>query len=48
MIIYELIQTVLEIKNNWYRRHSYTNDIINLFKPGRHHKSVLDDLITAF
>jgi len=48
MIIYKLIQTVLGIKNNWYRRHSYNNDTINLFKPGHHHKSVLDDLITFF
>jgi len=45
MIINKLLPTVLEIKNNWYRRLSYTNDTINLLKPDHHHKSVLYYLI---
>jgi hypothetical protein len=45
MIINKLPRTVLGIKNNWYRRHLFYNDSINLPKPVHHHKSVLDDLI---
>ena len=45
MIINKLPRTVLGIKNNWYRRHLFYNDTINLPKPVHHHKSVLDDLI---
>jgi len=43
-----LLQTILGIKNNWYGRHSYNNDTINLLKAELHHKSVLDDLIIYF
>jgi len=48
MIMYKLLRTVLGIKNNWYRRHSYNNDTINLLKPVHHRKSVSDDLINLF
>ena len=48
MFIYKLLRTVLGIKNNWYGRHSYNDDTINLRKPDHHPKYVLDDLINLF
>ena len=46
--MYKLLQTLLGIKNNWFRRHSYNSDTINAVRPGHHHNSVLDYLITSF
>jgi hypothetical protein len=39
---------LLGIRNNWYGRHSFNNDTINLLKPHHHHESVVDDLINFF
>jgi hypothetical protein len=43
-----LLWTVLGIRNNWYGRHSFNNDTINLLKPDHHHESLLDDLTNFF
>ena len=45
MIVNKPIQTVLGIKNYWYRRLSYNSDTRNMLKPDHHHKSVLYYLI---